>query len=255
MFEKMRALSTVVLKFGIGAILATVSLGALAIAVYWYSEHRQQENRTARIASVTGTVSQFEDHTFSAKVTMRTKYEPDEHLSYDLTFTSDDGLKIDGEGKIFIEFLDKNGFSVHRQDFSELTRSCKEQNGALVCTGLSDRGKFYLSFEQFQQLASISVSHTFKLSSLRPVSRAPASKPEQAVESATSFDAELETWDVRAAFIRRGMTYMQMISAAGQPRTSAYVSYEDIVNGFNGQKYNYGRKWIYFKDNLVAAVK
>src|SRR5262249_23483340 len=144
--------------------------------------------------------------TLNGKVVVRLKYEADENVSYDLKFVSADGLKIDGDGAVYVEFLDKAGFSVDKQEFSHLTRGCASDT-PVVCTGLSGLGKFHLPVKQFQQIASISVSHNIMMSALNAAKLAPGTnankkKPriftdEDFVSSDNSFDAELDQWDAK----------------------------------------------------------
>jgi hypothetical protein len=47
------------------------------------------------------------------------------------------------------------------------------------------------------------------------------------------------------------MTYEEMVAVAGIPRLTARVTGWQ-VNVYDPTKYNYGRKWVYFRNQFVA---
>jgi len=65
---------------------------------------------------------------------------------------------------------------------------------------------------------------------------------------------ELDAWDKRAGSIRFGMTFREMVAAAGTPERTGSIDdgYEKKI--FDAVKYNYGSVWISFTNGVVTRI-
>jgi len=65
------------------------------------------------------------------------------------------------------------------------------------------------------------------------------------------FESALDAWDAKANRIKTGMTYQEMVAVAGTPRLVEKVTGWQ-ANVYDPTKYDYGRKWVYFRNQFVA---
>jgi len=273
--DRAKTLAAVVFKLGIGLSLLGVVLIGAWLAISYYSEQRELQLQQELVDSVKDVASEYEDDTFNAHVSFKAKYDSDGRLNYQLRFEADEGLKIDSSGNtISVGLLDGEGFLLSSQTISQLSRECTtEADGTPLCTSLSGRGSFPLPVEEYMAIDSISVSHLIEMVQIQKpaqprrlsqVPRPPTPEPQPlpvpppppGFRLVTGFDAELDAWDVKTRAIRIGMTYEEMVEAAGTPRTRATRDlFDTFETDFDTFKYNYGRKWVFFKDRLVASIR
>jgi len=259
MFDRAKTISTIVLKFGVGIFLFTLVLGIATIGVVRYREHRQEEIQQVLIESAGKSVPEYHSMVFNGAADLRTRYERNQRVKYDLAFRCDDHYRLGDNpvGTISIDFLDENAFSIHRETLSEFVRVCQNSADKTICTGLQSRGEFYLPVQEYIRIRSISVSHNLNLARMSVEKRAsivPVNPAPTQPDTQLDFEQQLDEWDKKAEFIKAGMTYEEMISVAGMPRRRAAVIGFD-KNIFDPVKYNYGRNWVYFANQVVSRIK
>src|SRR5262249_45666317 len=135
--------ATVVFKLGVGLVLLVCALSILGVGVFWYMNRHSSQNRKKLIESAQS-IRAFNTQTFNASVRVGTKLENDETVSYSLFFQCNEGFLLDNRlatrlGTVTVEFLDADGFSVHKEDVSDFSRICSGGGENTFCSGLEAR--------------------------------------------------------------------------------------------------------------------
>src|SRR5215510_6727572 len=94
MWDRAKTTSTIVLKVGLAIFLLTLVVGAAITGVFLYREHRQSERQQVLIESAGKSITEYQSETFNGTVHLRTRYEPSQTVSYDLTFRSDSHYRL-----------------------------------------------------------------------------------------------------------------------------------------------------------------
>ena len=184
-----------------------------------------------------GKVWEFNFNSYKCNGTL--KFKPNQlekKVMYIGMLTPDDGLSIDSSnGDVFIDILDKDGFVIGEFTIRNFINS--RVDGRVV--KLTFDGMLYDPIVIFEKMVSIRVSHTLSIDKMT-----------------LNSGERVGGWKAKASRIKYGMTYQEMVAVAGEPRTKADVDfstrYEEKIDFF---KYNYGQKWVYFKDNLVYRIR
>lgn len=228
-------------------LIIAVTFGVIG-GTYAYREYKKENLRKKEFIEYQDSVWVF--NLFSYKCKGRVKFKPNPEkkaISYLCNTDADSGLSFsDNSGKVFIKFKDKEGFVISEFSPNDFT-TIKDKRDRAVRREYS--GEWYEDVKILikTNLIEVSNSYNFKSHLSRPKNKS--------VHRTTQFDKDLDDWTKKTEAIKIGMTYEQMVSVAGRPRTSSYLSSNEYGYNYDLRKYNYGRKLIYFKDNLVYKIK
>src|SRR5262249_23153065 len=118
----------------------------------------------------------------------------------------------------------------------------------------------------YLRIATISVAHSVTITEVRQSSRqadrkinveaktptSPSTGPPLPTPSVTDL---LDEYGKKVERVQIGMTYEEMIAAAGAPRLMLPLEgIETSLFDKASLKYNYGRKWVYFRGHVVAYI-
>lgn len=165
-------------------------------------------------------------------------------ISYDCSLIADTGYVITNtDGFYTVVLNDKDGFKIDEFKPSAYV-SIKDKNDYIV--GMQTNGQIYMNIDDLLRVKSVSVSNSLTFASR---------KKDKLVVKKSAFDLEIDEWTNKSNLIKTGMTYEEMVAAAGQPRTISSLATDDYGYGYDFKKYNYGKKWVYFKSKLVFEIK
>ncbi len=185
----------------------------------------------------------------------------DKHnVSYNCMVSADSGyiLSDSSNGAITIELNDKSAFLLDKVVLTKKTSIADVSDN--VCSFIY-RGECDVPVKLFVKVKSVTVFNTLTfLRKANPADLADRKQKKHATEIKPRVtevsNEEMVIWKKKAERIRLGMSYREMIDNAGEPRyTERITSSERIVDGYDEVKYNYGIKWVYLRNKLVAMIR
>jgi hypothetical protein len=179
--------------------------------------------------------------------------EDGRNCRYKCLLTADSGFCFDTGtyGKLFIKLLDKDNFVLDELEISSFV-NIKDPSREEILVRTAD-GTAYVGLRELIRTNTVVAPTTLKLVRL-------SGETEEKDRSKTflpksEFDEKMEEWTKKTQRIKIGMTYDEMIMIAGKPRVSSTIDQDEIRAGYDFNKYNYGRKWVLFKNGLVCKIK
>jgi len=247
-----------------------VTVAALALtavsAIYTYrqiGELRAERTAKAQTAQVLRQYSApidstqtFTSETLHGQVVTKLKYDLREGLLYQFRFDCKADMELVAADHFTLNFLDAEGFLVHRETIDELAHTfSRDKNGELRWTAVTSLGSLSLDLGSYGRISRVSVGSSASVRTIHPSnSKTSTSHNRRATTRKQSqFDKEMTEWRKKAESILIGMTYQEMVNAAGYPRATAGIE-SNLLWKYDTLKYNYGPIWVYFKDELVARL-
>jgi len=188
---------------------------------------------------------------------------------YRCSVRPDSGFIFRAGGTLYIELMDKDTLVLTKfpiDQFVHVRDPLQDEDVSRIASGIAD-----VTLQQLLKTRFVGAPSTLNIvrtdtvalfSALRRLlsKKAPSTKKVPKSEAVSTqddsdFDNEIEKWTKKAEGIRVGMTYEEMIRVAGEPRIQAPYDTDEMLAGYDTYKYNYGRKWVLFKDRLVHRIK
>jgi len=180
------------LLFKVCIAFACLGIGALGLSIGMekYKKHKDEERRINLFENMTMRQNFF-NNAYRCFVSLATKYGHDEQLKYEFLLYKDNSTEIvNTNGSVTIEFQDKDGFLVTKEQLFDFT-NVRDKQDRLV--GFRSSGDWYIPVDQYIEIKDISVSHNLGIEpSIMPISK---------------IILKEDGWEAKASRIKIGMTY------------------------------------------------
>lgn len=241
----------IVWKYVSRAIIAICGVAAIVFIIAYLPDLIETKKREHMAKVYEDSVWIFQFHAVSFGGDIGFKITDDgRRCRYICSVIADSGFCFDTGtyGKLFVKLLDKDGFVLDEIEISSFINivDIKDPSREEILRRQSD-GTAYVGLDELLKTKIVSASTTLKLVPVRSEKKDGAKD----FSRKTKFDEEMEEWTKKVERIKIGMTYKEMVGVAGQPRIQA----ETFVLGYDRYKYNYGRRWVIFKDGLVYKIE
>lgn len=238
--------------------LSIAALAVIGVAGTWlwqtYSDYHARAASFKQYGALVDSTRVWVTSAPGGTAVVKLKCISDNKILYQFDYQCKEGTLIESCTGFTVALLDGDGFEISSFTVRNFVRIVDGTGADEQWTGISARGEFYIDLATYAAVSATAGSGVVTFVVPKPQSAPRLRKVEPSTSNTTSqrgaFEAEIEQWNNKAQKILKGMTFQEMINAAGPARTytNAYKY------GQWATKYNYGDYWVYYKDNLVEEV-
>lgn len=244
-YEKIKKILTILIL----SVLSLFLIFIFIVGIFWgldaFKDHKKNISKKNLFESIADSVYLHKFSTYKANGVLKIKPIASEKIfSYIMSIYAEKGFRFsEGSGSLTIKLIDKDGFVVCESSLKDYV-TIKDDNDYSVAREYT--GEKYFDINNFINHKSVNISHSIEVIKIQNSKL--SNKPSD------SFSKELDYWTKKVNKIRIGMTFDEMIAVAGKPRITSKIT-GHLGYGHDPYKYNYGTKWIYFRDQLVHRIE